>query len=93
MIQFDAIFTIFEQALRDIVNFMFKQFFIVFLCLLAEFLFFTADLDGKNSTLHFNYSVSAWFHISILLKVIFCEIVTLLRTRRQMRKFLTVFLS
>ena len=93
MIQFDAPFTIFEQALRDISNFMFNQFFIVFLRLLAEFNFFTADLDGENSTLYFNYSVSAWFYISILFKVVFCEIVILLTTSRQMRKFLTVFLS
>ena len=79
--------------LRDIVNFMFKQFFshIPFLCSHAEFIFFNADLDGENSTLYFNCSVSVRFHISILFKVILCEIGTLLTTSRSDTKVSNCF--
>ena len=64
-------------GILDIVYFMFKQLFIVSMCLHAEFIFFTANLNGENSTLHFNCPVSVWFYISILFKVIFCKIDTL----------------
>ena len=61
---------------------MFKQFFnhsfSVFI--FSEFIFFNADLDRKNSALHFSCPVSVWSHIFILLKVIFREIDTLLTT-------------
>ena len=60
--------------------------FIVFLCSQAEFIFFNADLDGENSSLHFNCPASVWFHISILLKVISCGIGTLITTSRSYMK-------
>ena len=64
---------------------------IVFLCSQAESIFFNADLVWENSTLHFNYPASVWFHISILFKVIFCEIGTLLTNSRSDTKVSNCF--
>ena len=70
---------------------MFKQFFIVFLCLHTKFTFFTADLNGENSTLHFTCPESVLFHIFILFKINFCEIGNLLPTSQSDVKVSTCF--
>ena len=63
----------------------------VFLCSQAEFIFFNADLDGENWTLHFNCPASVWLHIYILFKVIFCDIGTLFTTNRSYMKVSNCF--
>ena len=87
------LFAIFVQALRDIVNFMFKQLFnhsfSVFMC---RFIFFNVDLNWKNSTLHFSCPVSVWSDIFILFKVSFYEIVPYSQPVGQIAKLVTVFL-
>ena len=52
---------------------------------------FIPDLDGVNSTLHSNYSVSKRFHISILFMVNFCETSTLLTTSWFDKKVSNIF--
>ena len=68
---------------------------IVFLYSQAEVVSFNANLEGQSSTLRLNCPVSVWFHIfhiSILIKMIFCEIGTLVKTPvGQMRKFIIAF--
>ena len=65
---------------------------VVFLCSQAELIFFNANLDGENSTLHFSCPVSPWFHISILFKVILSvNLAFYSQPVGQIRKFLTVF--